>query len=358
MKLTTRQRYNLSTAFMITVAGVLIAMVYPVFADGFGAWLPFVNAALIGLLGGIIVSIFELDVFKSGLRNRTFIINVAVRILTYTIAFAVIVPLVKLLCESVYYDQGIREYFFSDRFQTFLFHEDYDLIVLYALVFLCILIFTREMSSKLGQGVLWNFIIGKYYTPREESRIFLFIDMRASTQMAENMSSIQYHNLIRDFFQDITEPVLRNNGAIYNYVGDQARVIWKVRSRDKNADCIKTYDRIKSAIAARREYYQDRYGLVPNFRATLHCGEVAIGEIGDVKSQIIYAGDTIFELTLLEKCIKDDMKGDPILISDRLLGLTRLPALYQSVLSSEIKTDRNLIGVYELVEKATGVLQR
>ena len=37
----------------------------------------------------------------------------------------------------------------------------------------------------LGEGVLWKFISGRYHKPREEERIFMFVDMKSSTAIAE-----------------------------------------------------------------------------------------------------------------------------------------------------------------------------
>ena len=39
-------------------------------------------------------------------------------------------------------------------------------------------LFVLQISDKLGQGVLINFLLGKYHQPKEEMRIFMFLDMR------------------------------------------------------------------------------------------------------------------------------------------------------------------------------------
>lgn len=350
MRLTIQQQRNLRTALKLTGSGILIALVYPVFADGFGELLPYVKAAFIGLIGGIVVSVFELDLFKTRQRNSPFILTVAARTFAYTVSFAIIVPAVMVVCESAYYGRGIREHFFSDQFQDFLWREDYGLIVFYALVFIAIIIFTREMSRKLGQGVLWNYITGKYFTPREEMRIFVFVDIRDSTGIAERLTSINYHRLVRDFFHDITEPVLRSGGSIYDYVGDQMRATWPMKHADENARCIHAYHYMKSALRTRREHYLNTYGLVPAFSTSAHCGEVMIGEIGDVKSQIVYMGDAIAELSDMEKVPVDSGLKNPLVVSQVLLDHVKLPALYQRHELDKGLTDSPDIRIFTLTE--------
>jgi hypothetical protein len=35
-----------------------------------------------------------------------------------------------------------------------------------------------------------------------------------------------YHMLLKDFFADITNPILDNRGQIYQYVGDEVVIAW------------------------------------------------------------------------------------------------------------------------------------
>jgi len=49
--------------------------------------------------------------------------------------------------------------------------------------------FMLQVNDKFGPGILWKFITGKYYHPRQEERIFMFLDLRSSTTIAEKISS-------------------------------------------------------------------------------------------------------------------------------------------------------------------------
>ncbi|HEX5112931.1 MAG TPA: adenylate/guanylate cyclase domain-containing protein, partial [Saprospiraceae bacterium] len=43
----------------------------------------------------------------------------------------------------------------------------------------------------------------------------------------------------------------------------------------------------------RASYYISNYGVVPDFKAGLHCGPVMVGEIGLVKRDIAFSGEVV-----------------------------------------------------------------
>ncbi|MBK7107553.1 MAG: hypothetical protein IPH62_19990 [Ignavibacteriae bacterium] len=45
--------------------------------------------------------------------------------------------------------------------------------------------FMLQVRDKFGQGILWKFITGKYLHPRQEERIFMFLDLKSATTIAE-----------------------------------------------------------------------------------------------------------------------------------------------------------------------------
>ena len=49
---------------------------------------------------------------------------------------------------------------------------------------------------------------GVYHRPKAEERIFLFLDLEGSTQLAERLGSARYFELLRRFVDDLTEPVV------------------------------------------------------------------------------------------------------------------------------------------------------
>ena len=62
---------------------------------------------------------------------------------------------------------------------------------------------------------------------KEEERIFLFLDMRSSTHIAESLGAMKYSQLVQDCFADLYQAVQQTGAHIYQYVGDEAVLTWK-----------------------------------------------------------------------------------------------------------------------------------
>jgi adenylate cyclase len=150
-----------------------------------------------------------------------------------------------------------------------------------------------QVNSKFGQGAFWNIIRGKYNTAKEEERIFMFLDLNSSTAIAERLGNTKYHNLLKDFFSDITYPIIENKGEIYQYVGDEIVLTWAPGEQAQYRQCITCFFEIKLHIEKHREKYLSKYGLVPSFKAGIHYGMVTVGEIGIIKRDITCSGDVL-----------------------------------------------------------------
>lgn len=177
-----------------------------------------------------------------------------------------------------------------------------------------------QINSKFGQANFWNIIRGKYNRPKEEKKIFMFLDINSSTTIAEQLGNEKYHSLLKDFFADITAPILDNKGSIYQYVGDEVVISWKYEDGVENEHCIKCFFDMKLQIQKKKEKYLNRYGLVPVFKAGIHCGKVIAGEVGIIKRDITYSGDVLNTTSrILNKC--EEYKEELIASSDILSAL-------------------------------------
>lgn len=174
-----------------------------------------------------------------------------------------------------------------------------------------------QVSSKFGPGVFWDIIRGKYNVPRKETKIFMFMDLNSSTAMAEKLGNETYHSLLKDFFSDITEPIISNKGIIYQYVGDEVIISWSLDEGLPNARCIRCFFDIKQRIENVRGKYLTKYGLVPTFKAGIHCGNVVAGEVGIIKRDITFSGDVLNTTSrMLGKCkeLKTEFISSSLLI--------------------------------------------
>ncbi len=178
--------------------------------------------------------------------------------------------------------------FFEDVFFTrgfLILMADLALLTLISLILL-------EVTDKYGPGGFWSMMRGEYHRPQKESRIFIFLDINNATTIAEKIGHEQYFLLLKDFFADITNPVLANGGEIYQYVGDEVVLSWKASLENK----IYALRFIRQAfyILRRRErYYTRQYSVAPTFKAGIHSGEVTSGFVGIIKKDLVYSGDTL-----------------------------------------------------------------
>jgi len=61
-----------------------------------------------------------------------------------------------------------------------------------------------QVNDKYGPGVFRDFLLGKYFHPKREERIFMFMDLRSSTTIAEKLGEQRYFNFLKDIFQHST----------------------------------------------------------------------------------------------------------------------------------------------------------
>ena len=178
-----------------------------------------------------------------------------------------------------------------------------------------------QVNSKFGQSNFWNIIRGKYNRPKEEKRIFMFLDLNSSTSIAERLGDEKYHSLLKDFFSDITTPILENKGNIYQYVGDEVVIAWNYEDGIENLHCVKCFFDMKLYIQKRKEKYTQQYGLVPLFKAGIHCGKVIAGEVGIIKRDITYSGNVLNTTSrILNKCAE---LNEEVIASSELLSEMR-----------------------------------
>ncbi len=85
----------------------------------------------------------------------------------------------------------------------------------------------------------------------------------------------------------------------------------------------------------RAGYYATRHGHMPLRRYALHGGEVASGEVGNLKREVVYLGDTIHTVAHMEDL--GSQLDEPILISGDLLSRMTLPRKVSAVPVSAIR---------------------
>jgi adenylate cyclase len=176
--------------------------------------------------------------------------------------------------------------FFRDATSTiWLAHHSLGWIVLFLITQ-----FTIEFYEKYSPGVFWDIMIGRYIRPKVQKRIIMFLDLKDSTPIAEQLQSDTYFSFIRDFIYYVSIALLEYHGRIYQYVGDEIVVSWQY-SPENTENCINALMLAARLLKHNSSYFRKRYGFIPEFKAGIHAGEVTVGEIGLIKKDIAMSGD-------------------------------------------------------------------
>jgi len=178
---------------------------------------------------------------------------------------------------------------FNERSWNYLFW----LLLIYYFFMNVVISFVNQVNKKYGPGVLLPLLLGRYSTPREEDRIFIFMDLKSSTSTAERLGHLKYSAFIRDCFADINEVLYPFSAQVYQYVGDEIVVTWPEEEGLRDAICLRFFFAVKDQFHTKAAYYLSNYGFLPVFKAGLHLGPVTAVEIGEIKKDIAYHGDTL-----------------------------------------------------------------
>jgi adenylate cyclase len=164
-----------------------------------------------------------------------------------------------------------------------------------------------SVNDLLGPGVLFAFAAGRYHNPRIEERALLFIDMRSSTAIAERLGELHYLSLLNRFVGDVSFAVAEAGGGIHKYVGDEVIATWRLAPGANPPACVSAVFAALERITAQGPTYEREFDVVPDFRASLHCGPVAVGELGSLRREIALIGDTMNTAArILEACRDTD----------------------------------------------------
>ena len=181
------------------------------------------------------------------------------------------------------------------------------------------------VNALLGPGVLFAFVAGRYYHPRREERVLLFIDMRSSTAIAERLGEARFLDFLNRFITDVSLAIAEAGGEIHKYVGDEVIAAWPLAAGLNEAGCVTACFAALDRLAARGAAYEREFGLRADFRAGLHCGPVVVGELGYLKKEIALIGDTMNTAARIVQACRDT--GCRVLASAVLLErIAALPA--------------------------------
>lgn len=205
-----------------------------------------------------------------------------------------------------------------------------------------------RLNDQYGNGSV-GYLLDRYRKPRQELRIFMFLDMRSSTSVAETIGDTRYFKLLNELYADITDPVIYSEGEIYQYVGDEISVSWRIDRGIRNDRCIRCFFAIRKKLRERAGHYKRIYGIEPVFKAGFHYGRVTSGEVGMVKRQTLFSGDVVNTAAHIQASC--NVMGVDNLVSKELLDVLSLrsfPYEVKPIGSIPLKGKRNAVELFTL----------
>ncbi|MEO1513422.1 MAG: adenylate/guanylate cyclase domain-containing protein [Bacteroidota bacterium] len=350
MKLSPKAKRNLSRIIPFAVIWVLIGWVIIITEVGLTRnqnpnpetdisftipVLIFANIAnvLVGLLvGSLEVVYFEKKFARQSLRAKFFYkfliylsIFLLVILLFYPIAFSLETG-ISLVGVEAWHKLG--RFLTSISFFTTLFQLSVSL-------FVCLIY--SAISENLGHHIFLNLFTGKYHKPVVEKRIFMFLDMKSSTTIAEALGHVKYFHLLQAYYEIMSDPIVNSYGEVDQYIGDEIVISWPLDRGLENANCIRCFFDIHDRLSAHRDKFLSQFGFEIGFKSGIHWGEVAIGKIGALKKEIVFSGDVLNTTARIQSQCNE-------LASDLLISGTLKKALPQNHYQFESKGDISLKG--------------
>ncbi|MEO8210577.1 MAG: adenylate/guanylate cyclase domain-containing protein [bacterium] len=350
MNLSFEAKRNIKSILIFTAFTTVGAVINGIVEHGLNLY-PIVNEFFIGLLFGLFTSMFEIYFIDKRLRRVQFSKAIILRTLFYVSACALII--IAVAASRVGHEAEVNyiDALSHEDLISYISSTEFIEILIYSIVLSFFANFIRQINRLLGQNVLWNYVRGKYQLPLEEELIFMFLDLKSSTTIAERIGLKKNHEFLNDFFHDMTDPILECKGKIYQYVGDEIVITWQLNEGIKNVNCIKCFFLIQKKVLANKNLYIDKYGVYPEFKAGLHFGKVITGEMGEIKKDIVYHGDTVNTSARIQtEC---NVYGKTLLISKELSDKLNFKNKYkfESIGFIRLRGKEKKLELYSIEEK-------
>lgn len=299
--------------------------------------LPFHLLSNIGgaFLGGILGTSLIILYTNRILRKRSFLTYVLLNSFSVLVVIFLINVAITLVVLCIRFNTSIFSYEVLNNSMNFVFSLQGLKSMLVWFVVTLITLFFLRVSEKYGPGVLQDIILGKYHKPVDEERIFMFLDIKSSTTIAEKIGHNSYFKLLNDFFADITDAIFYNKGEIYQYVGDEAVISWKLKNGISNNNCLNCFFEAKKEIEKLSSKYKEKFSIVPEFKAGIHVGTATVGEMGVMKKEIAFSGDVLNTTARIQnECNKYNAD---LLISEELLNKLEIGSTFVTTRIGEIE---------------------
>lgn len=316
---------------------------------GFGS---FISVGLLpGILAGSIGGSLLLLLWNKWLREMKYGYALLSIFLTYSVLFLFIYS-----ASSVFYGyyQSKLATSHNDLYQAVKFYFWNVNGIMSYFTWICVVALTiifMQVNDKYGPGIFISMLKGEYFQPKRQTRVFMFLDLNSSTQIAEILGEFTYFNFLKDTIKIITPIILKYKGEIYQYVGDEIVINWKINGNSNTVNCLLCFLEIERKLKEMSSFYEGNYGIHPVYKAGIHYGSVMTGEIGVVKREIAHSGDVLNTAARIRSKCTD--LGVNLLFSEHLLKFLRTSPDQFNIIkmgSIPLRGKRNPLNLYSLAD--------
>ncbi len=251
----------------------------------------FASLALVGV--GVLLGFIEVRYLDNFLDNRSFGLRMVGKLLVYCLSLSLIILVLFPFAASLELDTQVWNPQVWNKFLAYWKSYTHLSTMLQLLVALALSLFYAEIQDFMGQRVLLNFFTGRYHRPVEETRIFLFADMKSSTTIAERLGHHAYFELLRAYYRCFSDAITQSGGEIYQYVGDEIILSWPMRRPNDVHRPLACFFAMQKELQQQQDWFTRHFECAPDFKAGIHLGKVTTGEIGVLKKEILFTGDAV-----------------------------------------------------------------
>jgi len=316
------------------------------FADQIDMMIPLKASIITGILAGVLGGGSTVFLWEKWLRSKPYGWAIKSTLISYSlififISFVTTVFFQTQLLDLPFYDSEVLSNVILRMISPNTLIPFFTWLAVAALTVIALLV-----NDKYGPGIFKKFLLGHYFDHKREERIFMFLDLRSSTTIAEELGEERYFSFLREVFKFATPAILKNEGEIYQYVGDEIVISWQVDQGKRSAHCIQCYFDIQEALRDMECYFEESYGHHPEFKAGIHYGHVMAGEIGIVKREIAFSGDVLNTAARIQaKC---NELGVNILTSKAIIDLLEPAGRFklEEVGAIELRGKKEMVTLY------------
>lgn len=178
----------------------------------------------------------------------------------------------------------------------------------------------------------------------------LFTDVAGFTTISENYAPDKLVNHLSEYFEEVTQIIMQQNGVIDKYIGDAVMAFWGAPISDRAQAlhaCQAALKFQRRLIDLNRKWKFEGKPELPT-RVGIHTGDVIVGNVGSSdRMNYTVLGDSVNLAARLEGVNK--MYGTSIIISDDVHGEVAQHVLVRPLDVVAVKGKNKGIKIYELI---------